>query len=410
MATEILKAEYMECIDKDTNVVTNVTLIPPAPSGNDLGGISEEQLKQIEKNKNNLIYQGEYIDYTEQYATKSGIYNRKTGAYSENEYATATDKITVNEGDTFLLSLSYAFDVCGIVEYDTSNNVLSTKLKQTDDTASQYVRVTDYVYTIPSGVAKVAFCSYPAGKSTNANAQKLIIKKVKTLKEQVNYISESLKKTNDVWFYGKSLYIDGDSIALGAGANNFGYGDILAEKYNMTISKFAEDGGCIGNVSGKHCIADSVVTNYNNQEVVILDGGFNDSGNSVPLGSLSTDVNKPYTENPTSETFIGGLEKAFQHILTSNPTAKIFFLIPHKILRSFTQQRGTLGYTFKTYIDAIKQVCERYGVEVINIFENVSFLTYLDVFKPYTKNQDGIHPTQEGYNKFYMPYIERCMI
>lgn len=407
MADNIVKAGYLKAIDEDTNTEVLTQFIPPIPSNGDLGGISEEQLKQITKNQNELVYQDEYIDCTEQYVTKKGIYNRKTGAYIANDYASATDLISVNEGDIFAISCSYAFDNCGIAEFDDSGVFKASKLAQTDDTASTYTKAIDYIYTVPSGVAKVGFSSYPAGISTNANRQALLIKKVKTLKEQVTINTDDLKEIRKSWLYGKTLYIDGDSIARGVGANNKGYGELLAEKYNMTVSNHAEDGGCIGNVSGKHCAADSVVTNYNGEDIVILDGGFNDCGSSVSMGKLSDDVTKPYTENPTSVTFIGGMELAFQHIISINPSAKIFFLIPHKILRSFTINRGTLGYTFQHYVNAIKMVCERYGVEVLNIFEDVTMLTYIDVFKQYTYKQDGIHPTLEGYNKYYMPYIER---
>lgn len=55
MATsDIGKAAFLNARDKDTGEIEKKTLIPPAPSDGDLGGISEEKLAQITKNKENI--------------------------------------------------------------------------------------------------------------------------------------------------------------------------------------------------------------------------------------------------------------------------------------------------------------------------------------------------------------------
>ncbi len=207
--------------------------------------------------------------------------------------------------------------------------------------------------------------------------------------------------------YGKSLYIDGDSIAYGAGADGVSYGDLLATKYSMTLNKQAVSGGTMGYVANKHCIANSVVSNYNSEDYVILDGGFNDLGSSVPIGAFPTSVEQPLTPSPDTTTFIGAMQVAFQHIMNTHPTAKIWFLIPHRIYKSYTKPSGTLGLTFADYVNAIRSVCNRYGVEILDVYDNVNFNTYLDIYKPFTQNSDTVHPTLEGYQKFYMPYIEK---
>lgn len=55
MATsDIGKAEFLNVKNKDTGEVEKKTLIPPAPSDGDLGGISEEKLAQITTNKEKI--------------------------------------------------------------------------------------------------------------------------------------------------------------------------------------------------------------------------------------------------------------------------------------------------------------------------------------------------------------------
>lgn len=55
MATsDIGKGEFLNVKNKDTGEIEKKTLIPPAPSDGDLGGISEEELAQITTNKEKI--------------------------------------------------------------------------------------------------------------------------------------------------------------------------------------------------------------------------------------------------------------------------------------------------------------------------------------------------------------------
>lgn len=56
MATsDIGKAAFLNVKNKDTGEIEKKTLIPPAPSGGDLGGISKEDSEQITKNKKDIV-------------------------------------------------------------------------------------------------------------------------------------------------------------------------------------------------------------------------------------------------------------------------------------------------------------------------------------------------------------------
>lgn len=62
MATgDIGKAAFLNVKNKDTGEIEKKTLIPPAPSDGDLGGISEEELAQITTNKEKISALGEDI-------------------------------------------------------------------------------------------------------------------------------------------------------------------------------------------------------------------------------------------------------------------------------------------------------------------------------------------------------------
>ena len=43
----IVKAKYLEALDKDTNQIVQVQMIPPEPEGSDLGGVTKEEKQKI---------------------------------------------------------------------------------------------------------------------------------------------------------------------------------------------------------------------------------------------------------------------------------------------------------------------------------------------------------------------------
>ena len=53
-----VKAEFFETKDKATGEIKEVQFIPPAPSDEDLGGISKEKLEQIDKLKEDIVTLG----------------------------------------------------------------------------------------------------------------------------------------------------------------------------------------------------------------------------------------------------------------------------------------------------------------------------------------------------------------
>lgn len=55
MADNIVKAEYLKAIDEDTNTEVLTQFIPPEPLGTDRGGITKQELEQIDRNYNPIL-------------------------------------------------------------------------------------------------------------------------------------------------------------------------------------------------------------------------------------------------------------------------------------------------------------------------------------------------------------------
>lgn len=220
-----------------------------------------------------------------------------------------------------------------------------------------------------------------------------------------------LNKATKNRLHKKTMYYDGDSIAYGAGSDGKGFGDIIAERNGMIINKYAISGATLSvfEAENRHNICTSVINNFNGEDIALIEGGFNDFGNGIEFGTLSTDVRVPLSSNPNNETIVGAMEQIFQHIQKTSPQTKIYFVIVHKANNSYTKPLSSSGKTFTEVHDLMCSVCDRYAVEVIDIFKNSGFNTFYDEHKVYTKDNDGIHPNEGGYEIFYVPQCEKHM-
>lgn len=204
----------------------------------------------------------------------------------------------------------------------------------------------------------------------------------------------------------KKIGIDGDSIINGAGNNSIGYCDIIASNNNMTKSKKSVGGGTIASntySSGnpRHWICQSVLTIDSDCDYVVVNGGFNDYANSVPLGEFISS----YTSEIDSSTFYGGLETLCRNLISRFATKKIAFCTNHNINNALFSANSR-GLTMQDYIDATYKVCEKYGIKIIDVGKNTHLDTAISTLKSsYTKDADGVHPNANGYNYFYVDYV-----
>ena len=244
-------------------------------------------------------------------------------------------------------------------------------------------------------------------ENTECNDFSYIDSKLSNIVNEIGSVKNNINKLK-----GKTLYLDGDSITFGVGFNG-GYGKILSDKYGCINTNNAISGGTLAsgttfsNGSPRHYISESVVNSVNSQyDYMILSGGFNDYGNNVPIGTLSN-VKFCFTNPVTNDNVIGALETMFRHILQNYPDTKVFYLITHKVNRCTTEP-NSIGKTMQDYVNAIRSVCERYSIPVINIWEESRMLTVYDnIANTYTNNSDRVHPNELGYKEFYLPVIEK---
>ena len=248
---------------------------------------------------------------------------------------------------------------------------------------------------------------------------------------------------NDIKYsslYKKSIFCAGDSIALGYGNNYYSYADLLADRYSMDMDKSAIGGISIADIKDKESINKLVINNMKKKyDYAILEGGWNDFNLDVAIGELSDDKSDDKTDSKINNkaegknndknsspdndknedisqdkeldttTLIGALENMFKYVKTNHEDTKVYFLMVHKIDETNGKKVNALGLTFKDYYNAIIKVCDKYSIEVIDIYKTSEFNTSEAEYKEATFNGDGVHPVQRAFYKYYLPVIERYM-
>lgn len=111
--------------------------------------------------------------------------------------------------------------------------------------------------------------------------------------------------------------------------------------------------------------------------------GVNDFGFNAPLGEFG---------DSTPDTVYGGLDYLARGLKERCPDAFIFFMTPFKYL-SYSGQNGA-GYTLKDVANAVGDVCEKYGLPVLDMYEDGMFSWEND------PGCDGLHPTQSFFKRF----------
>lgn len=209
---------------------------------------------------------------------------------------------------------------------------------------------------------------------------------------------------------GKTMYCDGDSIALGTGTNVFGnsyysYCNYISQTYNMPMQNRAVAGTTLArqkNKTGdKKSILERVYEMQGSYDVVLLNGGYNDMFQNIKIGEVTPDYDK--SGNYNEYTTCGALE-SICYFLNSNYSDSLkLYVICHKRLDNSNQYK---------YWGAIKQVLEKWDIPYVDITAETEFY---DVNEEITTQYfmfsgskgDGIHPLEYANRKIYGPCVAK---
>ena len=214
--------------------------------------------------------------------------------------------------------------------------------------------------------------------------------------------------------YGKKLSVDGDSICYGAGYVG-GYAKIIGEQNNMIVQNLGVAGGTLASGTGKHIISSSMMNLNDDADYIIIEGGVNDSGNSVALGVITSGFN----DTLDTTTFYGAIETICKQLTKKFKGKKYGFLIPHGMSKPMGANWGSSEYG--SFNDAVHIACAKWGVPLLDLSKEIppfeflrksndaDFIALADEYTADTLSTghgDGWHPNEAGYRKYYVPRIE----
>ncbi len=240
--------------------------------------------------------------------------------------------------------------------------------------------------------------------NTTVYANETVVIEMTYTADTKTYIREQVQNVYPQ-LYGKSLLVEGDSIAVGSGNNEIGFGDIIAQRNGMTITKNAVNTSYITPVSwSENCILTRIrEMGAQEYDYIVLNGGHNDMGYNIAVGA----VTENYTDEPDESTFCGAAEALCRELLTKFRGSKILFVLTHR------KSTGT-DYPAKQdeYFDALARVLEKWSIPYVDIRRQGRLSGWNDDYlTAYFSKDNGndTHPNHAGYTEFYVPLIEAAM-
>lgn len=206
---------------------------------------------------------------------------------------------------------------------------------------------------------------------------------------------------------GKTMVCVGDSITAGSGTTQT-YWAMLKEILGLSkMTGMGVGGSCVSAKSDYGTGNSPLITRYKNipeADLITIFMGTNDWGHETPLGTI---------EDTTDVSFYGALNVIIPDLMTMHPNARIIWITPmhrygfgtSKILgKAFTYDHiaNGKGHTLKDYVDAIKDVCGRYSIPIIDLYSMSGLHPSIAAHKS-TYMPDGLHPNKAGHAK--MAYL-----
>ena len=318
-------------------------------------------------------------------------------SWGASYYATE-DYIPVNVGDEWLFEGYAAGNAVAVAFYNKNKAYVSGASVQTSVYGT-------YRFVIPSGAVYMRVSS------------------------DIQYISKPrVFRRTKFELDNKKWIVIGDSISTAYTANQgHFYYDIIARAYkNCTTSVFAVAGSRMAHHTGATTSfvqrVETMIEEDTNKDanIITVFGGVNDWGQEststasspIPLGTINDAMPADYTE---ATTFYKALKYLCNILIQNYPNAKIMFITPiganpDSGVTSFANGTNSLGLTIMDYRNAMKEVCQTYGIEVSDVGgcsgitpvvasqKTAFFLAYAQ------DNLGGLHPNPDGHVK-----IAKCV-
>ena len=227
------------------------------------------------------------------------------------------------------------------------------------------------------------------------------------INQRIDNISPSQQaNTGFSCWEGKTAVCVGDSITAGSGVTdvNKRYYNQLKDILNLeAVTGMGVAGSCVSATSNYGNNNQPLIKRYSSiptgKDLITIFMGTNDYGHETPMGTIA---------DTTDTSFYGALNVIIPGILNRCTTSRLVWITPSRRYGfgkngdnvSFTYDwlPNASGYTLLDYVNAIKEVCSRYSVPVIDLY-NMSGLQPCISYIKSTYMPDGLHPNDLAHTK-----------
>lgn len=322
----------------------------------------------------------------------------KGGFWFSNAVLTETTYATYAKSDYMDIGVGKTINI------ELNNNLYTYKITQFDNTegTTSYLDYVDGSYftekaevTPTKRYIRILVKMVDGSNVTLTDAQSAL----KVTMETATQIKTEVLAKSENPLYKASAYYDGDSICYGANSKGNSYPDIIAKRNEMYMTKKAVSGTTIAKRDGyTNSILERVKSMTSDYDYIVLEGGYNDCVQKVPLGTITTG----YQTDVDESTFIGAMESICKFVCANYFEKKKLFIVPHR----------TLNTEVNEYYDSAITVCKKWGIPTIDLRDECNLIPFIGetVQTQYFEGANtGVHPTEQGYRVFYVPKIEGRM-
>ncbi len=220
--------------------------------------------------------------------------------------------------------------------------------------------------------------------------------------DETQYITSELEILKQL--KGKTIMSFGDSIMHGDGNNMIGIADLLSQRYMMKAKDYSKGGATFGYAQNRQQISNQIlyaIQKHQSADVILINGGTNDM-HKVNAGSISGDFD--YGVHGRVD-YASGMEYAFGLLQDNYPNVPVVYIRAHDMV--YANEANEIHYGLLAL-----DICEKWSINTVDMFNDSDFDGHdKDIQKKYTvgtksrPDGDSVHPTKDGYVRFYLPLV-----
>ncbi len=218
------------------------------------------------------------------------------------------------------------------------------------------------------------------------------------------FVASEVVHSKGPWADKVAVFV-GDSITEGVNCEGDTYWELLEKMLELKSAVgMGVAGSCISSSSSYGDEHEPLVNRYGDipadADLITIFMGTNDYGHDTPLGTI---------DDTTDTSFYGALNIIASALIENNPNAEIVFITPlHRYgygTNSATGEAHTFdhipngaGHTLEDYVNAIKAICDKYSLNVIDLYTELDMDPSADETREYYM-EDGLHPNTAGHRQ-----------